>query len=105
MRNNEITTADLIHRLIEEFGYPPAGAKLVAEKLVASSPMVKVSFLHWWRTGVLDTEMEIEGYTLTRLIDQHTLKPIAAFLTLDWLVREPETARAVIARGYDRIKT
>lgn len=104
MENQGVTAADLVPRLIEEFDYPPAGARSLAQKLVALSPAVKEVFVEWWCTGDLDTELEIEEYTLKRLIEERSLKPIAAFLTLNWLLREPATARPVVDRGYDRIK-
>ena len=42
--------------------------------------------------------------TIQRLIEQHNMKPIAAFLTLDWLSREPEAAIASLKCGYDRVR-
>ena len=66
---------------------------------------MKVAFLQWWQTGVLDRTLEIAGYTLTRLIHGHAMSPIAAFLTLDWLDREPENAKASLGRGHDQIVT
>ena len=96
-------TADiLLPRLNGEFGYPEGGARLVAEKLLACAPQIKRAFSLWWETGNL-TDLQIEGYSVKRLIDEHSMNPIAAFLTLDWLSREPEKARASLARGHDRI--
>jgi len=104
MSNNWIKADELVLRLREEFGYPPFGANLVAQKLAAAAKPVKDAFLYYWQTGVLDERLEIEGYTIARLVSEHSMKPIAAFLTLDWLAREPEAARASLARGHDRIK-
>lgn len=95
--------ADLTSRLISEFGYPKTGAQRVAGKLVVCNPTVKAAFWHWWQTGTLDAALEVEGYTLAQLMNEHGMKPIAAFLTLDWLAREPEAARASLARGHDRV--
>jgi hypothetical protein len=89
-------------RLTREFGYSESGARIVAEKLIACSPQIKSAIAVWWNTGDL-TDLEIEGFTVQRLMEQHGMKPIAAFLTLDWLVREPERARASLARGHDRV--
>lgn len=102
VRIMEIKIEELVSRLIFEFGYPEEGAKLVAEKLAACQPEIKEAFLKWWDEGQLGT-IEVEGYTLQKLMEKHSLKPIAAFLTLDWLAREPEKARAALARGHDRI--
>lgn len=53
------------------------------------------SFARWWETGELPT-VEVEGYTAGRLAKERSLNPMAALLTLDWLLREPEAARAAI---------
>ncbi len=38
-------------------------------------------------------------------MELHKMNPIAAFLTLDWLIREPEQAIESLKHGYDFIKT
>ena len=93
----------LIPRLVSEFGYPQTGAQLVANKLVNCSPQVAVAFTEWWESGDLP-ELNVEGYTLLQLINEHNMKPIAAFLTLDWIVREPEKAKASLRKGHDRVE-
>ena len=95
--------ADLTPRLISEFGYPKVGAQQVADKLAACNPTIKAACWRWWQTSALDAALESEGYTLSRLMNEHGMKPVAAFLTLDWLAREPGAARASLARGHDRI--
>ncbi len=99
---NEFTAADLLPRLKTEFGYPESGAEIIAGKLAACTPQVKEAFAHWWQTGERP-DLQIEGYTTRRLIEQHSMKPIAALLTLDWLSREPAAALASLARGHDRV--
>ena len=95
---------DLIPRLRKEFDYPPTGAQMVAADLRACGPAIRAAFWQWWNAGALDADLEVEGYTLKRLAEEHGMTPIAAFLTLDWLVKEPEAALASLARGHDRIE-
>ena len=90
----------LIPRLTSEFGYPPQGAQLVATKIAAFTPDIRESFATWWTTGNLP-ETEVAGYTLTKLMNEHSMKPIAAFLTLDWLAREPDKALSSLKKGHD----
>jgi len=90
----------IISRLADEFGYPAEGAHLVADKLAACAGEVQASFHKWWTTGHLDV-LEVEQYTVQRLMNEHGMNPVAAFLTLDWLIREPEKARTSLARGHD----
>lgn len=95
-----INANELIHRLTTEFGYPPKGAQIVAEKLANCTPQIQATFTKFWETGEISV-MEVEGYTVSRLMAEHGMKPIAAFLTLDWLIREPEKAKASLKKGHD----
>lgn len=98
----DFTVDTLLTRLTKEFSYPESGARIVAERLVACAPQVKNAFGIWWQTGEL-MDLQVEGFTAQRLVEEHGMKPIAAFLTLDWLVREPEKARASLSRGHDQV--
>ena len=89
--------ADLTPRLVAEFGYPPDRAESVANRLVKANPAVKSAFWNWWQSGVLDETLTVEGYTLGWLMRERGMKPVAAFLALDWLSREPQAAKATIA--------
>lgn len=97
-----MNTNELVPRLMSEFGYPPAGAELVASKLINLTSPLDEAFLTWWTSGSMP-ELEIEGYSVQRLSDEHHMKPIAAFLTLDWLNREPRKAHASLKRGHDHV--
>jgi len=93
----------LVPRLRSEFGYPRAGAELVAGKLVKSSEAIWAAFWTYWQTGELPA-LEVEGYTIDGLVQQHSMKPIAALLTLDWLTREPERAKESLVKGHDWVR-
>lgn len=93
----------LIPRLISEFNYPPQGARLIAAKLVHLTPPVREAFLTWWTEGTTP-QLQIEGYSVQRLQDEHRMKLIAALLTLDWLTREPAKALASLQRGHDYVR-
>lgn len=95
---------ELTERLTSEIGYPPAGAELVADKIEGLHPELRQAFARWWGTGEWP-DVEIEGYTVERLVEERGLNPLAALLTLDWLRREPEAARTTIEHGHDRIAT
>jgi hypothetical protein len=100
---SRFTTADLVPRLIGEFGYSPYAADVTARELVAADPRIQEAFYRWWNTSEI-SDIEVEGHHLQRLADEHGMNPIAAFLTLDWLIKEPEAALASLARGHDRVK-
>ena len=102
-RLTELSLDEVVRRLTEEYGYPPEGARMVADKLMGCSPQVWAAFGVWWESGDVG-DLEIEGYTVQRLAAEHGMKPIAAFLTLDWLVREPQRALTSLRRGHDRVQ-
>lgn len=89
-------------RLVSEFGYPEHGAQLVANEIADLAPAIMREFEKWWALGVIP-ETEVEGYTLISLMRDYDLNPIAAFLTLDWLTKDPMAAKAEISKGYDCI--
>ena len=100
----QLQTDEIIGRLITEFGYPSKGAEEVAQMLLTCMPVVQEAFEKWWRGDGLDAALEAKGYTLKRLIEEFGYIPIAAFLDMDWLIREPEEATKALARGYDSIE-
>jgi hypothetical protein len=100
---SSFTTADLVSRLIGEFGYSSHAADITARELMAADPRIQEAFSHWWKTGEI-VEFETEGYNVQRLADEHGMNPVAAYLTLDWLVKEPEAALASLKRGHDWVR-
>ena len=97
MNENEIIT-----RLISQYGYPQNGAEIIAKKLIDSSPQVQQVFNVFWESGEIPV-LEVEGYTVSRLSEEHGMKPIAALLTLDWLIRDPDHAKRSLKKGHDRV--
>lgn len=97
--NNE----ELVEILQDDFHYPSAGASVVAKKIMQFQPELLASFTAFIQKGELP-QVSIEGYDLERLMNEFDMTPIAGFLTLDWLMRDPEEAKLTLERGYDTIK-
>ena len=95
---------EIIPRLVAEFSYTEKNAARVALDLQACTPAVQEAFEKWWRGEGLDPHLAVKGYTLKRLTEEYGFGPIAAFLDMDWLIREPETAAQALSEGYDVIK-
>jgi hypothetical protein len=93
---------ELVERLTREWGYPASGAHVVADRMSRLEPAVLEAFRQWWSSGNLP-ELTMAGYTVAQLMQEHGLNPMAAFLTLDWLKREPGPARASLRRGHDLV--
>ena len=95
---------ELMTRLVAEFGYTEKNAEGIARNILECTPIVQEAFEKWWRGEGIDPLLEVKGYTLQRLIKQYGFTPIAAFLDMDWLIREPEEAAKALSRGYDFIQ-
>lgn len=93
----------LRERLSAEFGYPPKGAALVAAKLVRLVPPIAAAFEAWQQTGALP-DLTVAGYSFQTILSEHGMQPIAAFLTLDWLARDPAAASASLRKGSDSVR-
>jgi hypothetical protein len=91
-----------IQRLIEEFGYTESKAIMIWTKIKEISPDLFITFVEWWESG--DQPNVIEGgLTYKELTTEYSMNPIAAFLTLDWLKRDPKTAKVSLKKGHDTI--
>lgn len=95
---------EIVPRLVAEFGYTEKSAQRVALELQTCTPTIQEAFEKWWRGEGLDLQLEVKGYTLKRLIEEYGFGPVAAFLDMDWLIREPEEAAQALSEGYDTIK-
>ena len=98
-----MNVAEIKARLIAEFDYPPHAAQAVADKVVALTPVVGPVFEQWWADGQ-EPALSVAGYSVERLRREHGMNTVAALMTLDWLVREPEKASASLRKGHDRIR-
>lgn len=94
--------SEISKRLQAEFGYSPAGAAAVSGRLEQCSSIVLSAFEKWWTTGQV-ISLEVEGYTTEQLIEEYRMKPAAAYVTLDWLLKEPAAAKAALSRGHDHV--
>jgi hypothetical protein len=93
---------DYLPRLQNELGYSSAEAEFAILDLSDADELIQKEFLNWWNTGQV-SELMIEGYTVERLNAEHSMNPIAAFLTLDWLLKEPDVALKSLSHGHDVI--
>lgn len=95
--------SEIVHFLISQAGYKPHVAELTADDLLAAQPVIQQAFKVWYDTEVLP-ELEIEGYTAQRLIAEYHLHPVAALLTLDWLLVDPQEALTALRYGTDTVQ-
>src|SRR5579875_2354264 len=91
----------IVGRLVSEFGYTEQRAQEAVQKLSNSHPSVQEAFEKWWRGEGLDERLEVQGYTAQGLVEKRGFNPMNAFLTMDWLLREPDKAARRLRKGRD----
>lgn len=84
--------------LLNEEGYPNHMIDNTITKLEQLDQVIKDSFASWVENGT-KPEIEIEGYSFQMLVDSYGMKPVGAFLTLNWLTKDPESALRSLKRG------
>lgn len=89
---------NIIIDILKEQGYPAFMLEKTADKIVNMSPSLKEAFDDWIKNGV-EPSFEIKGYTFASLMEDFKMKPVGAFITLDWIMREPEKAIESLNRG------
>jgi hypothetical protein len=97
-----IPEAAIIVAKLKGAGYSDRKADDVAARLASIDPSLHAGVTEWVMNDRI-VDMSVADYSLRSLIQTQNMKPPAAFLTLDWLVRDPATASAAIRAGHDRV--
>lgn len=87
-----------IIRILKEEGYPDFMLEKTTDKIEAFSSVVQKAFEEWCNNKQ-QPNIVVEGFAFTDLRTQWGMKPISAFITLDWLLREPESAKNALTKG------
>ena len=83
--------------LIQE-QYPDFMIEQTLNKIEKFNPIIMNEFEVWVETQK-SSKLAVEGYDFSCLINQYGMKPVGAFITLDWLTRDPETAVNALKKG------
>lgn len=87
---------ELTNWLVEARGLEPGHARAVAIRLLSSTPRIRGAFQKWWLTGRIE-DIEVEGYSLRRLVEEKGMSAFGALLTLSLL----ETGLGVTSRELE----
>jgi hypothetical protein len=91
-----LDTKAIRDRLINDFDCKESQADGVVDKIGKLSPDIYTAFESWFNTGVIK-DIEVEGYTVASLRQKKkNMNIIGAYLTLDWLRREPQKAKLAL---------
>ena len=89
---------EILIKLLKEENYPAHMLDATIAKLNKLQPIVLESFEVWLNEGKLP-DFEVEGYSYQVLVNDYGMKPVGAFLTLDWLCRDPQKASLSLKKG------
>ncbi len=88
---------EILLQLLSEEQYPAYMIESTLNKIESMCPKVKIIFDDWISSGEVPS-ITVEGYSISQLSADYGMKTIGAFLTLDWLVREPEKAKQALKK-------
>lgn len=80
--------------------YPNDKVYILTSVLEKMSPLVKKALETFLQTNE-HKEINLFGYSVQNLIAQQGMNEIAAYLTLDWIIREPDKAIESLKKGHD----
>lgn len=83
---------------LAERGYEDIAGKVMSEKLSTVDPMF-ISAIKQWLDSGSEMDFEISGIKLSELKNKYSLTYAAAILSMDWLLRDPESAKRSFERG------
>ena len=87
-----------IIQVLKREDYPSFMIESTVEKIGNFCPKVKNAFEQWMKTGN-QCNLVIEGYGFRDLSKKYGMTPVGAFITLDWLYREPQKAKSNLMKG------
>lgn len=82
--------------LIERLNYSEKAAVTTINDVRRMVPEVRKAFLVWFTTGK-KPQGELCGIHYNNLVVYRKMNPVAAFLAVDWYVKDPKAAYATIA--------
>lgn len=75
----------------------------ISSSLEKMSPVIKKALVEFLQNHQ-HPQINLEGYTVEKLVNESGMNEIAAYLTLDWIIREPEQALDSLKKGHDFTK-
>lgn len=79
--------------------YTDREAELVSADLMKLDCLLLPLLERWESDGIESDHQEYYGYSMDRLRREFHMNFIAALLTLDWIVKEPEKAIPILESG------
>lgn len=78
--------------------YDEQGAELVFDHLGTASAEIRDAAFLWVENGTIP-DISAEGYDMEKLQKEFGMNPLASILTIDWLQKDPKSARQALKEG------
>lgn len=85
--------------LMSHFGYSEQDACVLCNDLEQLDQALVPVLTKWIKDSDCSDSMEYSGYSINSLCAEYGMNFIAALLTLDWIIKEPEQAIPAIKGG------
>ena len=89
---------NMLLEILKDENYPSHMIENTLHKLSNLQPQIAAALKKWLEDGKTPS-LNVEGYTFSVLTTKFGMQPIGAFLTLNWLCREPQKASNALKRG------
>lgn len=87
-----------IIEILKSEGYPEFMHENTYQKITRFHELIASSFVSWIENNETP-DISVEGYSYEFLVNKMKMQPIGAFITLDWLTRDPVVAKAALEKG------
>lgn len=85
--------------IMERIGCSDKKAEAIEKRLQKICPELKPVLEEWLESGKEEYDKQYEGFTISSLMKEYGMQFTGALLTIDWLIRDPETAKEAIKEG------
>ena len=82
----------IVKILIKEYDYSDHVAEVTAEDLLNLQPQLQSAMQAWLDKRTI-TDIEVHGFSINQLMEREYTFP-SALISLDWLLTEPDVAKA-----------
>ena len=83
--------------------YSGQGIDLLISQIDKMDAEIKKQLEKFLNTGEI-SDIEAQGYSIKKLKAEQSMNEVAAFLTLDFIMKEPEKAIASLKKGHDKVE-
>lgn len=87
-----------IIKILANKGYTERQAQVIGSDLAEISPKLELA-LQMWISKDIETDYIIDEFSIKGLMQKYNMKYPAALLSINWIIKEPEIAKAAIKRG------